>query len=215
MSPPPRNGTMTGGWCLAARDTATEPMWSTLPTCVVPNLSALPLPAATKSCRALERAVLADHQHLRIFGGARERHQVLVLVLALAAQDGEQVRLRDERDGVAVLRALEQVIHCRRAAAAGAVHHHELGLEYARRVDHHHARGDVGAAADAGVRHHLDRLRRKLVLGASGKHGKGRGPACETEQAPAIRIGHVSKSSSARSVNSKSCLPLPRFRISP
>jgi hypothetical protein len=57
-------------------------------------------------------------------------------------------------------------------------------------VDHHHARRDVGAAADAGMRHDLDRLGRKLVLRAQRQSRERCGSACETEQAPAIGIDH-------------------------
>jgi hypothetical protein len=54
-------------------------------------------------------------------------------------------------------------------------------------MDHHHARRDVGAAADAGVRHHLDRPRGKLLLRISTiEDRKRRAAACETEHAASI-----------------------------
>ena len=91
--------------------------------------------------------------------------------------------LRDEQDRVAVASAAPRVRERRGAAAADAVGDHELGAEHARRVDHHHPRGDVGAAAGARVGHHLDRLRGEFVLPAGAEMiRQRRAAACETDQ---------------------------------
>jgi hypothetical protein len=97
------------------------------------------------------------------------------------------VGLGDQHDHVPVARLVHRVLQGRGAAAADPVHDHELGLEHARRVHHHHARRNVGPAADAGVRHDLDRPRGKLVLRLRTiEYRKRGGAACETEQPPAI-----------------------------
>ena len=143
-------------------------MWSTLPTCVVPYLSALPLPAATKSCAVLNGLFLPTistcGSSVARASGTRSSYLYLPLLRRMVSR------------WVCVMSAMvwpsfgrsHHVVHRRGAAAAGAVHHHELGLEHARCVDHHHARGDVGAAADAGMGDHLDRLRGNLSCARNG-----------------------------------------------
>jgi hypothetical protein len=104
-------------------------------------------------------ARIANHQDLRIVRCAGDADQVLGLhVRALPLQEGEKVRLRYEQDGVTVLRPAVGIGERRRAAPAGLVDDDELGAERCRCLHHHHARGEVGAAADAGMRHHLDGL---------------------------------------------------------
>jgi hypothetical protein len=98
--------------------------------------------------RRAERAVAAHQHHLRIVRGARQRDQVRQLRQVAVPQHGQQVRLRHQDDGVSIRRLGSEVLQRLRTRPGGAVHHRQLLPELARRADHHHARGDVRAAAE-------------------------------------------------------------------
>ncbi len=164
----------------------------------MPYLSALVLDAVRKSCAVLSGLFLPDHDDLRVVGRARQRHDLLVFHRRLALDHGQQMRLRDQHDRVAVARLAVRVGERGGTAATHPVHHHELRAELARRMHHHHARGDVRAAAHAGMRHHLDRLRGEFLLRAQRRRGEAGGgddasAECAARQCDLrVCLGHLS-----------------------
>jgi hypothetical protein len=114
--------------------------------------------------RRLDRAVAVDHDDLRVVRGAGQAHHVLDLDRHFLLQDLEDVRLGNRHDRVAVAVPPVNILKRRRTAAATLADHHHVLFEHTAGAQHHHARRYIGAAAGAGVSHHIDGLGRELVF---------------------------------------------------